>query len=130
MALASTVRFSKDATSYDINGPAEPQDVAELPQWVTALTADGTRFVYRKNSTTISQWTIRLKDLTTTMKANLRSFYITNAVGPENTFTYRHTDGTTYTARFLDPAVPTFTRNNNDSWDVTIRLEISAQIAS
>ncbi len=130
MAIGSTVNFTKAATNININGPAEPQQVSEFPQYTTDQTIDGTRFVYRHHSATISIWTLALVDLTTAQKTSLRDFYITDVSGPTLTFIYTHTDGISYTARFIDPAVPLFTRNNNNNWNVTIRLELTAEVDS
>ncbi len=126
--MPSTVKFVKGGTDIDINGPPDPQEVSEFPQFVTAQTINGTRFVYRTHSATVSQWVLRLENLTTAMKTALRDFYITDVVGPTNTFTYTHTDGTAYTARFVDPAVPVFSRNNSNNWNVTIRLELTEEV--
>lgn len=123
----TTVVFGGTVT---VNGPAGPTEVNLLPRFVTAQSSDLTRWTYQTTSQKRWQWTITLGDLTTAQKVALETFFADTAKGPLGTFTYQHTDETTYTnVRFIDTELQ-FSRVNDNHWSVTIHLESSATINS
>lgn len=124
MAASSKVGFTLGGTSIQVEGPDGPTDVSVQPQWVTDQTADLTRISYRTTSTALTTWKLQLSNLTLASMKALRSFFYTTAKGPENTWTYTHTDGQTYTARFamtnLEPK-----RANANEYSVALTIEVS-----
>ncbi len=118
-----------DTTGVIINGPDSDQPIETLPEWVTDLTADNTRIVYRPTSSTLHTWKIDCSNITTAQKNALLTFFRDVAKGPTNTFAYRHTDGTTYTVRFSQTSL-NFSRQNNEFWSVQLILESANPINS
>ena len=125
------VRFDNAAGSrIDVTGPAGPTDVFVLPRFVTDLSASHQRWTYQTTSTKKFQWTLSFQSLTTQQKNELETFFADVAKGPTNTFRYTHTDGTTYTGcRFVDTQLA-FGRVDNNTWSVTVRLEVGSTINS
>lgn len=121
---------ASNEVEVEVNGPSGSTDVAQLPKYVTDLTAAHTRIVYKLTATEIQQWTIALDNLTTSMKTAFQAFFDDNAEGPTNTFQYTHTDGTEYSnCRFIDTAL-TWTRNDNNNWNTVVRLELGTEVNS
>lgn len=124
MAAASTVTFG----TATVNGPPGPTDAGALPLTVTDLAANYTRWTYQTTSTKKWIWTLQLADLTNAQKLALETYFTDTAKGPLNTFTYVHSDGTSYSScRFADTELQ-FKRVNGKVWDVTVRLEVQAQV--
>lgn len=121
---SSKVTFALGGTSIQVEGPDGPTDPAVQPQWVTDQTADLTRISYRTTNTVLTTWKMQLSNLTKASMQALRSFFYTTAKGPENTFTYTHTDGQTYTARFAMPALEPKRANSNE-YSVALVLEVA-----
>ena len=131
---SSTVTLAIDPNSsgedtITLNGPRSDQAIDKpVPRWVTDLTQGGTRYSYKLNSSTKRIWTLQFDFLTSAQKSDLETFFDTYAEGPENTFTYTHTDGNSYTARFAMTDL-NFVRVGPNLWQVTMILEIGAAIS-
>jgi hypothetical protein len=129
MAAASTVSFTIGGTTVTVNGPAGPTDVAALPLTAIDRAADHTLWSYRYTSTKKWVWGMTLNDLTAAQKDALEDFFTDTAIGPTNTLTYVHTDGTSYaTCRFLSTELK-WQRVNQALWSVPIQLEVPSQVA-
>jgi len=116
--------------SVTVCAPAGPTQVDLLTGWVSDLSADFTRYVYRTTANYKRQWTLNLVNLTTAQKNSLESYFRSTALGPTNTFTYTHSDGTSYSAcRFMDTDLR-FTRMNDAEWAVQVRIETANDINS
>lgn len=119
----STVKFG----TAEVNGPEGPSTTIRARSgFVTEETADFTRVVYRTTTSKKDEWTLTLSQLTDAQKSALQTYFDDTAKGPTNTFTYEHTDGNTYTARFVDTELA-WTRHGK-TWDCTVRIEISARV--
>lgn len=126
--MASTVTLLSGSTSIEINGPTGPTNPSPPANWNTSRTASGELIVYRYSSNAKNIWNLTFPMITTAQKVALYSFWRDTVSGPENTFTYTHTDGESYTARFLNSL--NFSRENNGYWSVVIQLEVSGEVAS
>jgi len=115
-------------SAITINGPESPTSPELLPEWVSELTADLTRVVYRTVNNEVWQWRMRIPSLTTAMKNSLITFYRANAEGPTNTWQLTHTDGTNYTVRFIE--VPRMQRANDAEWSAELALELDGPLNS
>lgn len=123
MAASSTVTFGTAV----VNGPPGPTDAGALPMFVTDLAANYTRWTYQSTSTKKWLWTLHLTDLTAAQKDALEDYFLDTAKGPTNTFTYIHTDGTSYAnTRFVDTDLK-FERGNGKVWNVTVIIEVQTQ---
>jgi len=123
---ATTVQFG----TVTVSGPSGPTQVDLQTGFVSDLSADFTRFSYRTTSNFLRQWTISLPNLTTAQKNDLETYFRNTAKGPTNTFTYVHTDGTSYAnCRFVDTSLR-FTRLNDNEWSVQVRIETTTAINS
>lgn len=123
-----SVKFDDGAGhTCTINGP-QSSEPDLIQQFVTDLTANHTRYVYQSTSNSLRQWKLHFDTLYAADKANLETFYLTYAVGPVNTFTYTHTDGNTYTARFIDTQLQ-WSRVNANIWSITFTLETTGVIS-
>ncbi len=129
MALSSKVTFARSGTTITVNGPSPGTDQALQPMFVTERSANHTRWVYQTTDTKMRVWTLNLNSLTLAQKNALEDFYTNTAKGPTNTFTYTHTDGNSYTCRFVDPMLPPFTRAAPGTFDIQLRLETTAQLS-
>jgi hypothetical protein len=98
--MADTVTLG----TVTMNGPVGGgQSVRPKARFVSGRTVNGTTYVYQKNDQTQNVWVLAFNDLTAAQKALLQTYFNDVAKGPSNTFSYTHTDGTTYTGvRFLD----------------------------
>lgn len=124
----SKVTFAIGGTSIQVEGPDGPTDVSMQPQWVTDQTADLTRISYRTTSTVKTTWKLQLSNLTLASWKALRGFFYSTAAGPENAFTYTHTDGTVYAnCRFamtqLEPR-----RANANEIAVSVTIEVPGHV--
>lgn len=129
--MQTTVRLNKSGTSViDITGPRGPTDVFLLPRFVTDLSASHERWTYQTTTAKKYQWTLTFDSLTTSEKNELETFFADVAKGPVNSWTYTHTDGTDYAgARFVDTAL-SFGRIDDNTWSVTLRIELPVTINS
>ena len=113
-----------------VAGPAGATQVDLLTGFVSDLSADFTRFAYRTTSNFLRQWTLNLSNLTTAQKNDLETYFRDTAKGPTNTFTYVHTDGTSYAScRFVDTELR-WSRLNDQEWSVQVRIETATNINS
>lgn len=113
-----------------LNGPAGPTETRTLPRFVSDLSADHTRWTYQTTSAAKSHWTLTFGDLTTSQKNALETYFNNTAKGPTLTFAYVHTDGTSYSnCRFVDTELA-FSRIDDNTWSVTLRLEVPTVINS
>lgn len=128
MPDSANVTFVKDATTVTVPGPPGPTDVNQLPLFVTDLSANHTRWTYKLTATGAYQWLIPLNALTLAQKQALQAFFTTTVGGPATTFTYTHTDGNSYTVRFVDTALA-WNRENGTMWGVSVRLETATEPA-
>lgn len=122
------VLFDTASTSgLELPGPAyESQPVLQYPKYVTDQAADGTRYVYKISDASLHQWQLSFRRFTQAQKEDLEDFFHERG-GPATTFSYRHTDGSTYTVRFVQEALP-WTRIGTQ-WDVDVVLETADDIA-
>ena len=129
MALKSTVLFDDlGGNTATINGPVNPQSITLLPRTVSDRTANHTKFSYQLTSTKIREWKFTFSSLTTAQKKDLLDFFTDTAIGPTNTFSYTHTDGTTYTGvRFKNDEL-NFTRTEPGRFSVDITLELASNV--
>lgn len=130
MAHSTSVTFS-DGTNpaVSIQGPTAT-DCILLPRFVTGRSANGTRYAYTTTTTKRWEWTLQFRGLTTADKNKLENFFSDTVKGPHGTFAYTHTDGSSYAAcRFVDTALP-LGRIDDNTWDVTVRIESPNQINS
>lgn len=123
MASSSTVQFG----GVEVNGPGNSTDIQSNTRFVSGETADGTVFVYQSTSTKYDLWTLRLSELTDTMKNDLQGHFDDTAKGPTNTFTYQHTDGNSYdNCRYEDTSLQ-WSRNARQ-WNCTIRIRVPQRV--
>lgn len=129
MAVSTKVTLSKSGTTITVNGPPSDTDVEPLPRWATARTAGGTLISYKTLATIINRWKIPLGDLTAAQHTALVDFFESTVGGPGIDFTYTHTDGTSYTAQFVDTSLR-FRRVNGKVWSTTLELQLVNQAVS
>jgi len=123
--MADRVHFISASGSIAINGPVST-DLITRPHHVMAETANYTVFAYKKTSTLAQDWTLVFDALSDSQKATIQDFFFNKADGPSRTFSYEHTDGQIYTARFLDTQLQFQRRPNN--WGLTVRLRIEGGV--
>lgn len=123
MTHSSTVTLSLGSESITISGPASDQPIEPLAQYVTDIAQNGTRYSYRMSSGENRTWSLQLDFLTTEEKDDLESFYHDVVGGPSETFTWLHTDGNSYTARFINTNLP-WQRVFSNLWKVALQIEI------
>lgn len=126
--MSSTVNFTKGASNYDINGPVGNQSISRSSRYSISESHDGTIWSYKRHAGSHRKWRLELTDVTSAQKDNLQSFFDSDAAGPTNTFTYTHTDGTSYTARFVQEELQ-WQRVGPNQWGVSITLDIEAAIS-
>ncbi len=125
---SANVTFGSGGSAVTVPGPPTQTDVNNLAQWITDSSANHTRWSYKLTGTAMYQWSIPLTALSGAQKVALQSFFTTTVGGPTSTFTYTHTDGNSYTVRFIDTSL-SWSRVNGEMWDVTVRLETATQPA-
>lgn len=126
MPASSLITLALGGTSIQINGPDAGTDIACLNNWVTDQSQGLQRWTYRGTDRYVEQWTIPCSSLTTAQSLLLRDFFYKTALGPTNVFTYTHTDGVVYTARFVDAGL-NLRRVNSNEWACTFKLELLGQ---
>lgn len=124
--MSATVSFVKDATTATINGPQRNQPLSNPRRHVTGLTPGGVRYVYKTTSHALRQWRLTF-DLTAAQKTALENFFYSTVDGPASAFSYTDTEGTTYTARFVDPEL-SFQRLGPNEFTTQVTLEINGAI--
>lgn len=133
--MADTVTFTYDPggsaeSAVTVNGPSGPTAVDQFPQFVSDRSADGTRYAYQIHDSVINEWELRLSQLTTAQKTAFDAWFRDTVKGPTETFSYTHTDGTTYAScRFVDTALR-WSRLSNLTWDLTVRIEVPSEVNS
>lgn len=125
---SSTVNFAKGATSVDVNGPVGGQSIERSPRYAVARANDGTVWSYKRHSGSHRQWRLELQDVTSAQRDALQSFWDSDAAGPTNTFTYTHTDGVQYTARFVQEELQ-WRRGGPNQWSVSIILDLESAVS-
>lgn len=127
MALTVTFEIASSSGVAEINGPSFISQPVQLGrQFVSDRTADGTRYTYQMTNSTKWEWELSFRDLPLQQKRTLEHFFRSNSRGPSITFTYTHTDGTAYTARFAQDVLP-WVRNSKELWDCTVRIETNSE---
>jgi hypothetical protein len=120
---SSTVSLSGFGQTCVLPGPSGPSRIETWPRWTTGLSQGLTRWVYRTSDQRLVQWTLAFEQLPAATYADLVAFFEDAARGPERVWTYTHTDGRSYPARFLDLGLR-FERSGPELWSTTIRLEL------
>ena len=113
-----------------MNGPiGGGQSVRPKAQFVSGQTVNGTTYVYQKNDVTQNVWVLSFRDLTAAQKTALQTYFQDTAKGPSNTFSYTHTDGTTYTGvRFVDNVLEFSRIDGGAFFSCSIKLLIAAEV--
>lgn len=124
--MADTVTLG----TVTLNGPVGGgQNVRPQARFVSGRTVNGTTYTYQKNSVTQNIWVLNFRDLTAAQKTNLQTYFNDVAKGPSNTFSYTHTDGTTYTGvRFMDNVLEFDRIDGGKFFSCQIRLLIAAEV--
>ena len=122
--MATTITFYKSPTTVTLPGPPGGYPIRRIKPQALGLTSGGTRYTQDKGGPDRYQVELLFDDLTDSEKEALDGFYNTTVDGVTNTFTYTDTDGTGYTARFLDTILE-FTKTANNQWGVRVLLELT-----
>ena len=124
--MAETVTLG----TVTMNGPVGGgQDVRPKARFVSGRTVNGTTYTYQMNDQTQNVWVLDFRDLTAAQKVLLQTYFQDTAKGPSNTFSYTHTDGTTYTGvRFLDNVLEFSRIDGGKFFSAQIRLLIAAEV--
>ena len=128
---ATTITLTSGVTSITLPGPSGSTEVATLPRYVSAVSANHKRWSYTLASAShkLNQWFLQLSALTGTQKTNLQDFFDNTVAGPTNTFTYVHTDGTSYSnVRFAETDLR-WTRDNGEFWSTAFRIEMATAVS-
>ena len=126
--MSSTVTLG----TVTLNGPiGGGQAVRPQARFVSGRTVNGTTYAYQKNSMTQNIWVLEFRDLTAAQKALLQTYFNDTAKGPSNTFTYVHTDGTSYSGvRFMDNVLEFSRIDGGKFFSCQIKLLIAAEVES
>lgn len=127
MVFKTTVNFNDGATSININGPL-PSEVELLARTVSEQSANYDMRTYQLTSKKLRRWALTFTDLLIAQKDDLINFFTDSVVGPSNTFTYTHTDGTIYTAVRLVNDSLQLRRTEPGIFTVSMILEFDAQL--
>ena len=113
-----------------MNGPVGGgQSVRPQPRFVSGRTVNGTTYTYQKNDQTQNVWVLDFRDLTKAQKVLLQTYFNDVAKGPSNTFTYVHTDATTYSGvRFIDNVLEFSRIDGGAFFSCSIKLLIAAEV--
>lgn len=123
--MATEVTFSllSSSPSIVINGPSfVAQPVERVPRFVSGRSAAGTPYVYELPVTPLWEWEITFQDIALADKRALEEFFYIDARGRSNQFSYTHTNGNVYTARFAMDRLQ-WSRQGSALWACTIVLE-------
>ncbi len=121
--MAATITFVSGNTTVTLPGPIPDYPVSHERRQNISRSASGTVYVYDK-SVDIYEVELTFQSLSATQKASLDSFFGSTVQGGVTTFTYTDTNGTAYTARFLD-GVLRYTKLASEVWDVSFKLDLS-----
>lgn len=116
-----TVTFVKGGTTVTLPAPQPGSGFVKTRSQAIGRTAGGTVVVYDK-ATAWYETTLSFTHLSSAHKAALESFLDTVAGA---TWTYTNSASTGYTAQFLDARL-TFKQRTRDSYDLSVRLGLSA----
>lgn len=121
--MQSTVKFDDGTTSVTVNGPNGATRPTSRARTVSELTAGYKRRSYKFTSKKFRQWRMTLNDLTASQYRGLEDFFYDTVDGTSKTFSYTHTDGTTYNnVRFAMDEIAA-DRDNSNVYQVPIVLE-------
>lgn len=127
MALTVTFDGPSSSGAAVIKAPAFVGQPVQLGrQFVSDRTADGTRYTYQMTSSTKWEWELSFRDLSLSEKRDLEGFFRNNVRGPSLAFSYTHSDGSTYTARFAQDVLP-WVRDSKELWSCTVRIETTSE---
>ncbi len=125
--MSDKIRFQLDATDLQINAPdSSGTDVDLQANWITALSDGLQRWSSRITDRHLEQWSISVADLSRDQWIGFQDFFYKVALGPTRVFTYTHTDGVSYQARFVDNAL-TAHRGCSALWSTSFKIEILGQ---
>lgn len=115
-----------------VNGPVGgSQSVRPQARYVSGRTVNGTTYAYQKNDVTQNMWTLNFRDLTSTQRTDLQTFFNDKAKGPSNTFDYTHTSGTEYSGVRFEDNVLLFDRIDGGTFfSCTLKLIMAAEVVS
>ena len=115
-----------------MNGPVGAgQNVRPQARFVSGRTVNGTTYAYQKNEMTQNVWVLDFRDLTAAQKTALQTYFNDTAKGPSNTFSYTHTDGTTYTGvRFIDNVLEFSRIDGGKFFTCQIKLLMAQEVQS
>ena len=119
-----SVTFEKGETTVALPDPAPGYPVEAARRQTLGRTAGGTVYVYDKGQTRYAA-TLRFESLTDVQKNALASFFTTTTQGARETFTYADSNGTEYTARFLEETLE-FLKVAGGVWDARLTLQLDA----
>ena len=125
--MSKTVTFTKGGTVATVPGPTpSDQQIARLPRYVMGYTNNGTVYSYKRSETTRWHWSLSFRDMTAAQRDQLQSVFEATD-GPGEQMTYVHTDGESYTARFLHPELEFF-RSGPELIGIDLTLETSTKV--
>lgn len=123
MAAASTVIFG----TCTVNGPEPGTQPSQIPLDAQQRTPNQTVWHYRLAATKRWRWQMTLSLLTAAQKVALEAYFWDTAKAGANTFTYVHTDGTSYANTRFDQTSLDFTRAGPGMYDVPITLLMTVE---
>jgi len=98
--MVGGVTFSHgSAGSVEVPGPQATSAPRRLPRFAAERTEGGVLYSHRRHSADVTVWDLELDAMTPAQFSALDAFH--TAVGPGADFTYTHTDGSSYAARFV-----------------------------
>lgn len=126
MPKRTTCEFEKGSSSIEIPGPAStaPRNTS---QYARSETPSGQHWVYKGRSSTRDVWSLDFRGLGNSDKQDLQTFFDSTVGGPGVDFTYRHTDETSYTARFLQEGL-NWTAEFPGWWNISIEIEVNGRV--
>lgn len=129
--MSTTINFTRGTTDLDLPGPAGTTNVRRAPQYSRGVNGNGESWSYKYHSKKLVRWAMTLRELTEANAQALDAFFegtdANSANGPTESFTYTHTDGTTYTGvRFVNENLD-YTRSDGNTFSVSIEIEFEDQ---
>ena len=82
-----SITFTRGGSSVTLRSPLFPYLPERIKRKVVTETAGGTIVVQTK-AAEVLEWTLRFRNLTTTERDNLHTFWQSTIDGPDETFTY------------------------------------------
>jgi len=127
--------LTKSTNAVALPDPVKGYEPAEGKSQVLARTAAGAVRVYDR-AVSVYRLRVTWQGLSDNEKADLLTFFHNSPAdgtpgvnGMANAFTLTDDDGNTYTARFVEPELR-FTKDVNNRWDVTVRVETDALVTA